>query len=339
MKPCPHSPLIIAELSANHNQDLDIALQSISKAKEIGADGVKIQTYTPDCLTLNSHKEHFKIQQGLWEGQYLHALYQQAYTPLEWHAELFAYAKKLDFPIFSSPFSPKALELLESLDCPMYKVASFEMVDLELISLIAQTHKPIILSTGIATDEEITEAIEVCRQADNHDITLLKCTSAYPTPLQEAHLSSMQTFGEKWGVKYGLSDHTKGFLAPVIATSLGATMIEKHFVLHHQLQTPDSQFSLDASEFGEMITWVRQTSIALGDRAYSNTEQNPNRVFARSLFVQKPIAKGEVFTPNHITIKRPNVGLHPKFFKQILGKKATRDLEYGDPLHPQDVEL
>lgn len=334
-----NSPYIIAELSANHNQSLDLALQSIAKAKEIGADAVKIQTYTPECLTLKCKKPHFQIQGGPWNQEYLYELYQRAYTPFEWHSELFSYAQKIGITLFSSPFSPKALELLESLECPMYKIASFEITDLELISLVAKTQKPIILSSGIATDEEISEAIQVCREAKNSDITLLKCTSAYPTPLQEANLASMGNFAKKWGVKFGLSDHTEGFLAPIIATSLGASMIEKHFILNHSLGGVDSEFSLDSKEFGTMIKYVRQTSQALGNPHYQNSAQNPNRIFSRSIFIQTPIKKGEILTPNHLCIKRPNIGLPPKEYTKILGKKVKKDLEFGDAVFQCDVEF
>ncbi|RDU69669.1 pseudaminic acid synthase [Helicobacter cholecystus] len=329
-------PFIVAELSANHNQDLDIAFKSIKAAKDIGADAVKIQTYTPSCLTLNSNKEEFLIKGGLWDGENLYSLYSKACTPFEWHKELFSYAKKIGIVLFSTPFSQEGLELLESLSCPMYKVASFELTYLDLIKSIASTQKPIVLSSGIATDEEITQAIEVCRSVGNEDITLLKCTSSYPTPLHQSHLAAMKKFKKKWNVKVGLSDHTQGFLAPIIATSLGASMIEKHFILEKSLGGVDSAFSLDVVEFAEMIKYVRNASIALGDENYQNSIDDSKRKFSRSIFTSKDIKKGEIFTEKNLTIKRPNCGLHPKFYKDILGKKALRDLPFATPLQEGD---
>lgn len=332
------SPLIVAELSANHNQDLNLALESIKVAKEIGADCVKIQTYTPSCLTLESNREEFLIKEGLWAGENLYSLYSKAYTPFEWHKRLFEYAREIGITLFSTPFSEEGLELLESLECPMYKVASFELTHLELIECIAKTQKPIILSSGMATDSEISEAIKICRSVGNEDITLLKCTSSYPTPLLEANLAVIKTFSKKWGVKVGLSDHTEGFLAPVIATSLGASMIEKHFIIDKALGGVDSAFSLDAKEFKEMARYVRNTAIALGDESYQNSESDKKREFSRSIFVSKEIKKGEKFTRENLTIKRPNKGLHPRFFKQILGKVASRDLDFATPLKEEDFE-
>lgn len=332
------NPLIVAELSANHNQDLNLALESIKVVKEIGADAVKIQTYTPSCLTLNSQNEDFLIKDGLWKGESLHSLYSKAYTPFEWHKELFSYAKEVGITLFSTPFSLEGLELLERLECPMYKVASFELTYLDLIKHIASTHKPIILSSGMATDEEIEEAISVCKSVGNEDITLLKCTSSYPTPLSETHLGVMKTFKNKWGVKVGLSDHTQGFLAPVIATSLGASMIEKHFIIDKSLGGVDSAFSLDRFEFEEMIKYVRDTALALGDESYQNSINDKKREFSRSIFVSKEIKKGEVFSLENLTIKRPNKGLHPRFFDSVLGKRATKDLSFATPLREGDFE-
>lgn len=332
------NPLIVAELSANHNQDLNLAFQSIKTAKEIGADAIKIQTYTPSCLTLDSSNEGFKIRGGLWDGENLYSLYSKAYTPFEWHKDLFAYAKEVGITLFSTPFSDEGLELLENLSCPMYKIASFELTYLSFIQKVASTQKPIILSSGMATDEEISEAIEVCKSVGNENITLLKCTSSYPTPIQEAHLKAMNGFEKKWGVKVGLSDHTQGFLAPVIATSLGASMIEKHFILDKALGGVDSAFSLDKDEFALMIKYVRDTALALGDKNYKNSVDDKKREFSRSIFVSKDIKKGEIFTEENLTIKRPNLGLHPRFFDEILGKRATKDLAFATPLSKEDFE-
>lgn len=331
-------PFIVAELSANHSQDLSLAKEHIKKAKQIGANAIKIQTYTPECLTLNSYKEHFKIKGGLWDGLYLYDLYTQACTPFEWHKELFEYANEVNITIFSSPFSTKALELLESLHCPMYKIASFEITDLNLIAEVARTQKPIILSSGIGTDEEITQAIETCKNAGNTDITLLKCTSAYPAKLQDANLLAMPNFAKKWGVKFGLSDHTEGSLLPVIATTLGASMIEKHFILDRSLGGADHAFSLDAREFEKMICDVHCAFEALGNKNFQNQNNDSKRIFSRSIFAQTSIKKGEKINPHHLTIKRPNVGLHPKFFDDLMGKEATRDLEFGDAIQEEDLK-
>lgn len=332
-----NSPLIVAELSANHNQNLDLALEHIKKAKEIGADGIKIQTYTPECLTLPSKKEHFKIKGGLWNDLYLHDLYSSAYTPFSWHQDLFKYAKEIGILLFSTPFSFQALELLESLCCPMYKIASFEMTDLDLIEKIAQTQKPMIFSSGIATNQELQEAIEVCAKEGNTDITILKCTSSYPAPISQANLLAMPKFAEKWGVKFGLSDHSEGFLLPVIATALGASMIEKHFILDRSLGGADSAFSLNVQEFEEMIKQIRLTKEALGDPNYKNSISDSKRLFSRSLLICQPIKKGEMIQRHHLCVKRPNVGLPPKKLKEVLGKRVNKDLDFGDPLQAFDL--
>lgn len=330
-----HKPLIVAELSANHNQSFQVAKESILAAKSCGADAIKLQTYTADCLTLDCKNEYFQIKSGtLWDGKTLYELYTQAYTPWEWHAELFDLARKIGLEIFSSPFSLKALELLESLDCPMYKIASFEIVDIDLIYEVAKTQKPIIISTGIATHEEIIEALEACHNAGNHDITLLKCTSSYPAKLQDANLLAMPLLGQRYGVKFGLSDHTQGWICPMIATSLGATMIEKHFILDRAIGGADCAFSLDKDEFAQMVAHVRLAITALG-------EENPpidehklknQRKFARSLFVSKDIKAGEALTIENIRSVRPNNGIAPKYLSKVLGKKARKNLEAGKPL-------
>ncbi|PAF42837.1 pseudaminic acid synthase [Helicobacter sp. 11S02596-1] len=330
-----HKPIIIAELSANHNQSLEVAKASILGAKECGADAIKLQTYTPECLTLNAKNKYFEINSGtLWDGKTLYELYEEAYTPWEWHPELFDLAKKIGLTIFSSPFSLKALEFLESLDCPMYKIASFEITDIDLIYHVAKTHKPIIISTGIATEDEITLAIETCKEAQNQDITLLKCTSSYPAPLEDAHLLSMPQLGKKYGVKYGLSDHTQGYLSPIIATTLGASMIEKHFILDKSLGGPDVAFSMDMDEFKEMVKQIEYCICALGEKEPKIDAGilQKRRKFARSLFVAQNIKKGEALTRNNIRSIRPNDGIPPKHLKEIIGKKARHDLPFGKPL-------
>ncbi|WP_104685656.1 pseudaminic acid synthase [Helicobacter suis] len=330
-------PLIVAELSSNHANSLEIAQKSLITLKNIGAGAVKLQTYTPDCMAL---KTPMCIQGTLWNQQNLYELYKQAAMPLEWHAPLFKLAKSLDLLLFSSVFSLKGLELLESLECPLYKIASFEITDLELIFHTASTQKPIIISTGIATHAEILDALEACNKANNSAITLLKCTSAYPAPLKEANLLSMPKLQEKYGVNYGLSDHTLGNLSAIIATTLGASMIEKHFMLDKSLDTPDRAFSMDTEEFSQLIQAVHNTALALGS---SNPTLNPHilqegRQFARSLFVIKALKKGAIFTKENIKALRPNTGLAPKYLPQILGKKATKDLDYGHPLTWGDVQ-
>lgn len=334
-----YKPLIVAELGANHNQSLQTAKDSILVAKACGADAIKLQTYTADCLTLDCQDECFQIKSGtLWDGKTLYELYTEAYTPWEWHAELFDLARSIGLKIFSSPFSLEALEFLESLDCPMYKIASFEIVDVGLIYEVAKTQKPIIISTGIATHEEIIEALRACYEAGNKDITLLKCTSSYPARLQDANLLAMPLLGEKYGVKFGLSDHTPGWICPVVATSLGATMIEKHFILDRSIGGADSEFSLDKDEFRQMVAYIQLAMQTLGEENPLIDEQKlkNQRKFARSLFVSKDIKAGEILTFKNIRSIRPNNGIAPKYLTKILGKRATKNLKMGKPLKIND---
>ncbi|BCZ19124.1 pseudaminic acid synthase NeuB [Helicobacter sp. NHP19-012] len=330
------TPLVVAELSANHANSLETAQKSLIVLKNIGVGAAKLQTYTPDCLTLPINKPPFIIEGTLWDQQSLYALYQEAAMPLEWHKPLFELAKSLDLCLFSSVFSLKGLELLESLDCPLYKIASFEITDLELLCHTASTKKPLIISTGIATHENILDALEVCHKVGNTNITLLKCTSAYPAPLQDAHLLAMPKFKELYGTDYGLSDHTLGHLSAIVATTLGASVIEKHFTLDKSLKTPDSAFSLDTKEFSALVQAVSDTKEALGSPT-PPVKEPQGAQFARSLFVVKPLKKGETITKRHIKALRPNAGLAPKFLPQILGKKAHQDLEVGHPLSWQDL--
>ncbi|CBG40425.1 pseudaminic acid synthase [Helicobacter mustelae] len=335
----PSIPLLVAEISANHKQDLLLAKRHMQAAKHAGAHAIKIQTYRPSCLTLDSRDVIFRIEgDSPWEGRYLYDLYAEACLPWEWHGELFAYAKEIGIELFSSPFSLEALELLESLNCPRYKIASFECIDPLFIYEVASTKKPIVLSTGIALEEEIKEALEMCEKAGNSDITLLQCTSSYPAPLKEANLLAMQRFGE-YGVKFGLSDHTLGSLCAIIAAVLGASMIEKHFILERSLGGVDSSFSMEAEEFAQMAAQIQDSILALGDPHHKKTleELRGKRVFARSLFVKKPIKKGERFTRENIGSFRPNHGMHPRFFSDILGRRASRDLEFAKPLLTQDI--
>ncbi|WP_162984119.1 pseudaminic acid synthase [Helicobacter felis] len=331
------APYIVAELSSNHAKSLKTALLSLEAIKTSGANAAKLQTYTPECLTLKTNRPPFVIEGTLWDQQSLYELYQRAALPLEWHADLFNHARGLDLEIFSSVFSLKGLELLEKLQCPCYKIASFEITDLELMAYVASTHKPLIISTGIATHENILDALEVCAKAGNDRITLLHCTSAYPAPLQQANLLAMPKLKELYHTAYGLSDHTLGHLSAVIATTLKASMIEKHFILDKSLESVDKDFSMDAAEFKQMVQAVHETYLALGS---GEREKNPKegRQFARSLFITKPLKKGKTLTGDHVRALRPNAGLAPKFLSQVLGKKANKDLEYAHPLCWEDLD-
>lgn len=330
---------IIAELSANHNGSLQNALDTIKAAKEIGANAIKLQTYTADTITLNCKKDDFKISQDtLWDGKYLYDLYQEAYTPWEWHKQLFDYAKELGIIIFSSPFDKSAVDLLESLDAPAYKIASFEITDYELIEYAASKMKPIIISTGIATIDEIQDAVDICRRVGNNDIILLKCTSAYPAPLEEANLLTILNLAQTFDVVSGFSDHTIGSTAPIVATTLGAKVIEKHFILDKSIGGPDSEFSMEKAEFEQMIKDIRNTEKLLGKVDYSLTEKRKkSRTFSRSLYVSKDIKKDEIFTEENIRSVRPGLGLHPKYLKDILGKKAKKDYSFGEALKLSDL--
>jgi pseudaminic acid synthase len=322
---------IIAELSANHNGSLETAIETIRAAKRIGADAIKLQTYTADTLTLDSEKEDFIIKGTIWEGKKLYDLYQEAYTPWEWHAELFKVANEEGLICFSSPFDKTAVDFLETLNTPIYKIASFEITDIPLIEYTASKGKPMIMSTGIATYEDIKLAVDTCRSVGNNDITLLKCTSSYPAPIEEANLVMMQQFAKDFDVKVGLSDHTMGITVPIVATALGATVIEKHFILDRSIGGPDAAFSLNENEFTEMVTAVRQAEKALGRVSYELTEKQINgKQFARSLYVAEDIKKGEVFTEKNIRSVRPGYGMHPKFLKEMIGSKADRDWVKGE---------
>lgn len=323
---------IIAELSANHNGSLATAIETIKAAKRTGADAIKLQTYTADTITLDSEKDDFKIKGGtLWDGKYLHDLYQEAHTPWEWHEELFRVAGEEGLVCFSSPFDFTAIDFLETLNCPIYKIASFEITDIPLIEYAASKGKPMIISTGIAEFDDIKLAVDTCRKTGNNDITLLKCTSSYPAPIKEANLIMMQQFAKDFGVKVGLSDHTLGIIAPIVSVVLGATIIEKHFILDRKIGGPDAEFSLNENEFTEMVKAIRDAESAIGKIDYSLTEkQLSGKAFARSLYVAENIRKGEIFTEKNIRSVRPGYGLHPKYFNDILGKQAERDFEKGD---------
>jgi len=334
------SVFVVAELSANHLQDLDLALKTIEAIKESGADAVKLQTYTPDTITLNVKNEHFMIKEGtLWDGQYLYDLYKKAYTPWEWHEKLFNFARELGLVCFSSPFDKTAVDFLEGLGTPAYKVASFEIVDIPLIEYIASKGKPVIISTGIATLSDIEEAINACKRVGNEQIILLKCVSEYPTPYEDANLRTIPNMRETFGVLVGLSDHTLGIAVPIASVALGAVMVEKHFILDRNLGGPDSAFSLEPEEFKAMVSAIRQVEKALGKVSYELTErQKAMKKFSRSLFVAKDMKAGEVFTEENVRSVRPGVGLHPKYLRNILGKRAKFDIKAGTPLSWELVE-
>ncbi len=323
---------IIAEMSANHNGSLQNALDTIRVAKEIGANCIKLQTYTADTLTLDSDKEDFIIKGGtLWDGKKLYDLYKEAYTPWEWHKELFEYAREIGIDIFSSPFDKSAVDFLEQLEPSAYKIASFEITDYELIRYTASKRRPMIISTGIATIDEIQDAVDICRNEGNEDIILLKCTSAYPAPLDEANLKTIPNIAETFGVVSGFSDHTLGSTAPIVAVTLGAKVIEKHFILDKSIGGADADFSMDKEEFETMIKAIRDTEKLLGKVDYSMTEKKKkSRQFSRSLYVAKDIKKGDILTEENIRSVRPGHGMHPKYLGDILGKVADRDYEFGD---------
>jgi len=323
---------IIAELSANHNGVLQNALDTIKAAKEIGANAIKLQTYTADTLTLDCKKDDFMISGGtLWDGQSLYDLYKEAYTPWEWHGELFEYAKEIGIDIFSSPFDKTAVDFLEQFNPIAYKIASFEITDYELVRYTASKMKPIIISTGIATIDEIQDVVDICREVGNEDIILLKCTSAYPAKLEDANLSMIPNLAQTFGVISGFSDHTLGSTAPVVATTLGAKVIEKHFILDKSIGGADADFSMDKEEFKAMIKAVRDTEKLLGIVDYSMTEQKKqSRRFSRSLYIAKDIKKGDIFTEENIRSVRPGYGMHPKYLKEVLSKVAQRDYKFGD---------
>jgi pseudaminic acid synthase len=326
---------IIAELSANHNGNLQNALDTIKAAKEVGANCIKLQTYTADTITLDCDKEDFIIKGGtLWDGKKLYDLYKEAYTPWEWHKELFDYARSIDIDIFSSPFDKTAVDFLEQFDPSAYKIASFEITDHELIRYTASKMKPIIISTGVATIDEIQDAVDICRSVGNDDIVLLKCTSAYPAPLEEANLATIPNLAQTFGVVSGFSDHTLGSTAPIAAVTLGAKVIEKHFILDKSIGGPDADFSMDKEEFREMVKAVRDVEKLMGKVDYSMTpKKKASRQFSRSLYVAKDIKKGEIFSEENIRSVRPGYGMHPKYLKDVLGSVSEKDFEFGERLN------
>lgn len=322
---------IIAELSANHKGSIDIALETIRAAKRAGANCIKLQTYTADTITIDSHKDDFLIKGTIWEGRNLYELYQEAYTPWEWHARLFEEARKEGLEIFSSPFDFTSVDFLETFNVPAYKIASFEITDIPLIEYVASKGKPVIISTGIATEEDIKLALDTCYRMGNKDVALLKCTSSYPAPIAEANMCMIKDFTEKYNVAAGLSDHTLGATVPLVATCFGAKIIEKHFILDRSIGGPDASFSMNEQEFKEMVIAIREAEKAIGVVDYTLTEkQQMGRDFSRSLYIVKDIKSGNILTEANIRSIRPGYGLHPKYYKELLGKTVCKDLEAGD---------
>lgn len=325
---------IVAELSANHNRDIGEAMRLIRAAAASGADAVKLQTYTPDTMTIDCDAPPFRIGKGtIWEGKGLYQLYREAYTPWEWHPRLKRVAEEEGLGFFSTPFDATAVEFLEDLGVAAHKIASFELVDLELVARVASTGKPVIMSTGMATKEEISEAVATARGAGCRDLVLLKCTSAYPSPAGEMNLRTLPDMARRFGTPVGLSDHTLGTEAAAVAVALGACLVEKHFTLSRSVPGPDSAFSLEPHEFRNMVETVRAVEALLGVVRYEPTEhEQATRVFRRSLFVVRAMKAGEAFTRENVRSIRPGDGLPPRHLPEVLGKRASRDIPRGTPL-------
>ena len=333
------SVFIIAELSANHNGSIDIAKETIRAAKRAGANAIKFQTYTADTITLNCKKEDFKIHGTIWDGKYLHDLYKEAYTPWEWHAELFKTAEEEGLICFSSPFDNTSVDFLEKLGVPAYKIASFEITDIPLIQYTAKQGKPVIISTGIAEYDDIKLAIQTCVEVGNHQIILLKCTSSYPAPIEEANMIMVKKLADEFNLLTGLSDHTIGSIVPIVSVCFGAKIIEKHFILDRSIGGPDASFSMNESEFKEMVNAVRQAELAIGKVSFELTEkQVAGKVFAKSLYIAKDLNIGETVLNEHIRSVRPGYSLHPKYLKELIGKKSLKQFTIGDRIKKEDFE-
>ena len=328
-----HPPYVIAELSANHNGDRAQAMRLIKAAKETGADAVKIQTYRADTITLNSDDDAFRIKGGLWDRRTLYDLYEEAHTPWDWHKPMFDYARELGITMFSSPFDPTAVDLLEDLNAPAYKIASFEAVDLPLIRYVASTGKPMIISTGMADAEEIAEAIAAARDGGCRELAILHCVSGYPAPAEDYNLATIPDMIERFGLVTGLSDHTLDNTTAIASVVLGGAIIEKHFTLDRAGGGPDDSFSLEPAEFTQLCTNAKTAWAARGlvDYGRKSSEQG-NVIFRRSLYVTKPIAAGEEITADNVSSVRPGHGLAPKHFDAVIGRRAARDLVFAEPL-------
>ena len=330
---------MIAEMSGNHAGSIERAKEIIRAAKDAGADCIKIQTYTPDTLTIDCDNEYFRVGAGTWDGENLYKLYGKAYTPWEWQAELFEEAKRVGIDFFSTPFDKTSVDFLEELGVEFYKIASFEIVDLPLLAYVASKGKPMIVSTGMATKEEIEEAVTTIRENGCNDLVLLRCASAYPAITDEMNLRTMQDMAEEFGVSVGLSDHSMGSVGAIAAVALGGRVIEKHFCISREIENPDSSFSMEPAEYAQMVREIRQVETALGRVSYGPTEQEKDStVFRRSIFCIKDIAKGEKITEENIRIIRPGYGLKPKYMGELLGKVAAVDIARGTPMQFELVE-
>ncbi|MBP2662831.1 MAG: pseI1 [Firmicutes bacterium] len=324
---------LIAEMSANHAGDVDRAIKIIQAAKKSGADCIKIQTYTPDTLTIDCDKEYFQISKGTWNGENLYTLYQKAYTPWEWQERLKAEAEKVGLDFLSTPFDKTAVDFLESIGVDFYKIASFELVDIPLIKYIASKQKPIIMSTGMGTLGEIEEAVNTVLAQGNKKLCLLKCSSAYPAVPDDMNLRTIQNLKNTFNVAVGLSDHSLGVIGAVTAVAMGANVIEKHFCISREIENPDAFFSMEPQEFKNMVEDIRTAEKAMGKVSYHLSEREKNsRLLRKSIFVVKAVKKGEVFTEKNLRVIRPGYGLEPKRYEEILGKTATQDIEEGTPL-------
>ena len=333
-----HPAYIIAEMSANHAGSLERALELIHVAKDAGADCVKIQTYTADTMTIDCHNEYFQIEKGTWEGENLYGLYQKAYTPWEWQEQLRDEAAKVGIDFLSTPFDPRSVDFLEDLGVHFYKIASFELVDIPLLEYVAAKNKPIIMSTGMGTLEEIQEAVDAICSTGNRQLALMKCSSSYPAKPEEMNLRTMQDLKERFGVPVGLSDHSMGAFSAATAVAMGANLIEKHFCISRAVKNPDSSFSMEPQEFREMVEQVREVEKAMGTVQYGvSRQEESNACFRRSLFVVEDIAAGEVLTPEKIRSIRPAYGLKPKYYQEVLGRTAKRSLRRGTPLSFDDI--
>ncbi len=330
---------IIAELSANHNGSLKTAIKTIKAAKRTGANAIKLQTYTADTLTINCNKDDFIIKSGsIWDGRTYYNLYKEAYTPWEWHETLFKIAEEEGLICFSSPFDKTAVDFLEELNTPAYKIASFEITDIPLIEYVASKGKPVIISTGIATMEDIELALNACHRMENKDIALLKCTSSYPAPMEEVNIVMIKDLSKRFNVITGLSDHTIGSTVPIASVCMGAKIIEKHFILDYSVGGPDASFSMDETEFTAMVKAVRDTERAIGKVDYSLSEKAlKSKEFCRSLYPVKDILKGEIITEENVKSIRPGFGLHPKYYNYIIGKRVIKNIEKGSRLNLQDI--
>ena len=330
---------IIAELSANHNGSLETAIETIYAAKRAGADCIKLQTYTADTITIDCDKKDFIIKDTIWHGRKLYDLYKEAYTPWEWHFKLFETARQVGLECFSSPFDKTSVDLLESLNTPAYKIASFEITDIPLIEYVATKGKPIIISTGVAELDDIQLAVDTCRKVGNSQIALLKCTSSYPAPINEANMIMVKDFTERFNVVSGLSDHTIGSIVPIVATTFGAKIIEKHFILDRSIGGPDASFSMNEHEFSEMVKSIREAESAIGQVDFNLTEkQLKGKDFSRSLYYVNDLKEGDIITEKDIKSIRPGFGLHPKYYSQIIGRSVNKFITKGDRISFFDLQ-